>query len=142
MLLHRFKLSAILGVTSLSVTLWYLFSTSGNGMLKSSSWHDENYQKAAGNATLGFQRILVINLPSRFDRADAIVMQSVVSKIKVEFSPGVHEKELDENGLPPTSAPGALKTSEQACFRAHANVGETSLYRAAVSQIDSLSLNA
>jgi hypothetical protein len=78
---------------------------------------------SAGNATLGFQTIQVINLLRRHDRADALVLQSHISNISLHISPGVEISDISNNyGLPPSSNQGSLKESEKACFRAHANV--------------------
>lgn len=78
---------------------------------------------SAGNATLGFQTIQVINLPRRHDRADMLVLQSSISNLSLHITPGVDISDISDNqGMPPNSSPGSLKESEKACFRAHANV--------------------
>ncbi|ODQ64137.1 hypothetical protein NADFUDRAFT_47413 [Nadsonia fulvescens var. elongata DSM 6958] len=77
--------------------------------------------QSAGNSTLGFQRIEVINLPHRYDREDAILMQSVASDIEYEIFPGVYAKDLQESGLPPVSK-AMEDEGPKACLRAHANI--------------------
>ncbi|ODQ63777.1 hypothetical protein NADFUDRAFT_84365 [Nadsonia fulvescens var. elongata DSM 6958] len=81
---------------------------------------------SAGNSTLGFDKIKVINLPHRYDREDAISMQSMASDIDYEMVLGVYAKDLQDSGLPPASRPltgeGSNEKNAKACFRAHANI--------------------
>lgn len=80
---------------------------------------------AASNSTLGFSRIVLINLKNRWDRADAAAIQSYVSGLDVEVDPAVDAKADIENqghiGLPPTSGE-VLPTGQIACWRSHANI--------------------
>lgn len=79
--------------------------------------------RAAGNRTLGFHSIKFINIPSRFDRRDAAVLQAYLAGIDVEEHPAVKPSQIADVGMPPTSAPTFLKPGEKGCWRAHANVG-------------------
>lgn len=75
------------------------------------------------NATLGFTKIIYINLPTRYDRGDAIAMQSAMTGIKFEEIPAVTADDIRKNdiGLPPALGPYRMKAGEKACFRSHAN---------------------
>lgn len=82
---------------------------------------DEVAIDGVANSTLNFGKIYHINLPSRHDREDAIVLQSAVSGIRTELVPGVTD--LDPKGLPPDSRNGErLTPGAIGCFRSHANV--------------------
>lgn len=77
----------------------------------------------AGNSTLGFSSIYFIYLPSRYDRLDAMSLQSYLSGVDLTEYPAVGPQLIKDVGMPPTRKPGKLRTSEQGCWRAHANVG-------------------
>lgn len=77
---------------------------------------------AAGNRTLGFHSIKFINLPTRYDRLDAVTLQSYLSGIDIEEYPAVEAKMISDTGMPPTSNPQRLNRGEKGCWRAHANI--------------------
>ena len=84
---------------------------------------EQPFPTSAGNATLGFQKLVYINLDHRYDYDDAMALQSLVSNITVTRQSGVNAADLKDAGLPPTSnSYSGLKKSHQACFRAHANM--------------------
>ena len=72
------------------------------------------------NSTLNFQKIFAINLPSRLDRKDILILMAKESNITVTIVPGVHT--VAENALPPPRTPGSLRAEEYAVWRVHANV--------------------
>ncbi|VVT58202.1 uncharacterized protein SAPINGB_P006088 [Magnusiomyces paraingens] len=74
------------------------------------------------NSTLGFQKILYLNVPDRYNLDDTIAMQSVLSGIKPERFLGVNLKTLDQKGLPPSSRKVKMHPSAQSCYRSHANM--------------------
>lgn len=81
---------------------------------------------AAGNSTMGFGAAYYINLPDRFDRADAMVLQSYLTGVDVVEAPGVLVDRIKTRGMPPSHLVGSgLKPEEKACWRAHANVRVT-----------------
>jgi hypothetical protein len=82
--------------------------------------------EAAGNATLGFSSIRFINMKHRFDRLDAARLQAYVSGLIFEEYPAVEPDQILSTGMPPTSSPSRLQTSEKGCYRAHANVSHMS----------------
>lgn len=84
--------------------------------------------EAAGNRTLGFHSIKYINLEKRFDRRDAAILQAYLSGLDLEDYPGVEQSMISDQGMPPTSS-SSLKIGEKACFRAHANVRQSSADR-------------
>ena len=121
--LHRRLAGAALSLVTL---VFLLPSLSGTGLLPSlklSPSPSPIRPLSAGNATLGFQTIQVINLPRRHDRADMLVLQSSISNLSLHITPGVDISDISDNkGMPPNSSPGSLKEAEKASFRAHANV--------------------
>ncbi|KAH8891168.1 hypothetical protein GQ53DRAFT_649004 [Thozetella sp. PMI_491] len=76
----------------------------------------------AGNETLGFHKIWVINFKKRWDRADAIALQSYMSGIDIDDFPAVGPDMISDSGMPPTSLPAVLTVAELGCYRAHANI--------------------
>ena len=89
---------------------------------------DEPFPSSAGKATLGFQKVVYINLAHRHDYDDAMTLQSLVSNITVTRQPGVNAADLKDAGLPPSSegelsrVQATSKKNKQACYRAHANL--------------------
>jgi hypothetical protein len=100
---------------SIHDTSRYLYlRTSGNS----------RFPTSAGNATLGFEKILYINLDHRYDLEDAMELQAWVSNITLARFPGVLDSTLQDKGLPPSSSlakGGTRYKPGEACFRAHAN---------------------
>ncbi|KAK3382390.1 hypothetical protein B0T24DRAFT_686377 [Lasiosphaeria ovina] len=78
--------------------------------------------RAAGNSTLGFSSIKCINLPHRYDRADAATLQAYLAGIDLEAYPAVRPDQIVDVRMPPSSNPRALKRGEKGCWRAHANI--------------------
>jgi hypothetical protein len=67
-----------------------------------------------------FQKILVVNLPSRTDRRDAMAVQAACTNLTLEFVPAVTD--ADEGHLPPGgSGLGADKPSGLGAWRSHLN---------------------
>jgi len=97
---------------------------SGNGSHPVSASLDlkEEAISRAGNSTLGFHAIYFINMKNRYDRADAMALQSYIAGIDVIDYPAVEASQIDPAGFPPTQRPGVLKLGEKGCWRAHANV--------------------
>ncbi|KAL8703110.1 MAG: hypothetical protein Q9201_003701 [Fulgogasparrea decipioides] len=52
------------------------------------------------NATLGFEKILVINLPERTDRRDSITLTAAVSNIHLDFIQAVHGESIAPKARP------------------------------------------
>lgn len=76
----------------------------------------------AWNSTLGFSSIYFVYLPSRYDRMDAMSLQSYLSGVDLTDYPAVGPQMIKDVGMPPTRKSGKLRTSEKGCWRAHANV--------------------
>ena len=72
------------------------------------------------NETLNFQKIFAINLPSRLDRKDHLVLMSSYANLSITIVPGV--KSVADNALPAPRTPGTLRPEEYAVWRAHANI--------------------
>ena len=121
--LNRRLAGAALSLVTLGFLLPFFSGTRLLTSLKLSPSPSPTRPLSAGNATLGFQTIQVINLPRRHDRADTLVLQSSISNLSLHITAGVEIFDISNNqGMPPNSSPGSLKESEKACFRAHANV--------------------
>ncbi|TWU78630.1 hypothetical protein ED733_005256 [Metarhizium rileyi] len=82
---------------------------------------------SAGNSTLGFSSIYFVYLPSRYDRLDAMSLQSYLSGVDFTEYPAVGPQMIKDVGMPPTRKSGKLRTSEKGCWRAHANIWSTML---------------
>ncbi|KAK2019102.1 family 25 glycosyltransferase [Colletotrichum eremochloae] len=85
---------------------------------------------AAGNRTLGFGSIEMINLPIRQDKADAATVQAFLSGIDINIVEGVNGSRLGEVGMPPSSIPDTepgLSAGEKGCWRSHANAWRSML---------------
>lgn len=91
---------------------------------KQGSLYSSSPFKSAGNATLGFHKIVYINLDHRHDLDDVMTLQSTISNITLERFSAIDSTTLRDVGLPPTSLkPGEeLKKTQQACFRSHATL--------------------
>lgn len=76
------------------------------------------------NETLGFQRILCINLPSRTDKRDAIMLASSLTQFRVDWVDGISGDAMDPKAYPsrlddsgrPSMLPGEIGS-----WRAHTN---------------------
>jgi hypothetical protein len=82
----------------------------------------EESMAQAGNSTLGFHAIYYINMKARYDREDAMALQSYISGVDLTDYPAVEADMIDPVGMPPTHRPMMLKVGEKGCWRAHANV--------------------
>ena len=52
------------------------------------------------NATLGFQKIYAISMPSRTDKRDYLALMGLVSGLEIEFSDGVNGSEMHPRSFP------------------------------------------
>ncbi|TLD20685.1 hypothetical protein PspLS_08631 [Pyricularia sp. CBS 133598] len=82
----------------------------------------EHLEQSISNSTLGFQKILVINLPSRTDRRDAISLAAALTNFTVEYIPGIDGSEVQERVLPADSRDKHIKKGNVGSWRAHINV--------------------
>lgn len=83
----------------------------------------ENLLENIQNATLGFEKIFVINLASRTDHRDAIALAASLTGLEVDFINGVTK--VDRKTLPPGAEESAYKDAELGNWRAHLNVART-----------------
>lgn len=75
------------------------------------------------NATLGFQKIFAINLPSRTDKRDGMLLASRLTGFHIEFIDGVDPAEIPRKALPHKyPAQHVLPPGGIGCWRAHMNV--------------------
>ncbi|GAI79064.1 unnamed protein product [marine sediment metagenome] len=70
-----------------------------------------------------FQRIFVINLPSRTDHRDAMTLAAALTSISLDFVDGVTE--VSRRALPPDGEKSGLSDGALGSWRAHMNVIQT-----------------
>ncbi|PWY90622.1 hypothetical protein BO94DRAFT_565182 [Aspergillus sclerotioniger CBS 115572] len=79
---------------------------------------------AIQNQTLGFEKIFCINLPSRTDKRDAIVLASSITQFRVDWIDGVSSEDMSPKAYPPRfdepDRPRMLP-GEIGSWRAHVN---------------------
>lgn len=68
-----------------------------------------------------FQKILVLNLPFRTDRRDAISLSAAVSNIKLEFVEGVTGESIKQSAYPPPEENIKLSSGFRGSWRTHMN---------------------
>ncbi|KAF2088231.1 glycosyltransferase family 25 protein [Saccharata proteae CBS 121410] len=71
------------------------------------------------NETLGFQKIFVINLPSRTDHRDAMSLAAHLTGLHIEYVDGVTD--VEERALPPNGKETNLNEGGLGNWRAHLN---------------------
>ncbi|RAK95643.1 uncharacterized protein BO80DRAFT_506031 [Aspergillus ibericus CBS 121593] len=80
--------------------------------------------EAVRNQTLGFEKIFCINLPSRTDKRDAIVLGSSITQFHVDWIDGVSSEDMSPKAYPPhlddADRPRMLP-GEIGSWRAHVN---------------------
>ena len=82
----------------------------------------QHQQDTVTNSTLGFQKIFAINLPSRTDKRDGLLLASKLTGFNIELVDGVDPTIVSEKALPqriPSTKP--LKAGVVGCWRAHMN---------------------
>ncbi|KAK5936647.1 hypothetical protein PMZ80_011112 [Knufia obscura] len=72
------------------------------------------------NTTLGFERILVINLPERTDHHDGMVLAGDVTGLHIEFVPGIRGEAVADKVLP-AHFDTNLGAAQRGSWRAHIN---------------------
>ncbi|KAF2463331.1 uncharacterized protein BDR25DRAFT_337880 [Lindgomyces ingoldianus] len=73
------------------------------------------------NSTLGFQKILVLNLPFRTDRRDAITLAAATSNIQLDFVDGVTGDSIRQSAYPPPEENIKLPVGIRGSWRTHMN---------------------
>ncbi|KAL0933556.1 glycosyltransferase family 25 protein [Colletotrichum truncatum] len=74
-----------------------------------------------GHSTLGFEKILVVSLPSRTDRRDSMVLQSSLNNLDIEFIDSVAGDTVVEKAIPKTTEHDRLSNGAIGCWRGHMN---------------------
>jgi hypothetical protein len=73
------------------------------------------------NCYYQFQKIHVINLPSRTDHKDAFILSSALTGIKGTFVDGVDGRDVSDKALPPNHGEYVLSGGNKGSWRAHLN---------------------
>ncbi|KAK0644380.1 hypothetical protein B0T16DRAFT_378419 [Cercophora newfieldiana] len=73
------------------------------------------------NGTLGFQEVLVLNLPERTDRRDAMTLAAALSEIDVTWVDGVAGKDVADKVMPDDSFDKGIARGNKGSWRAHMN---------------------
>ncbi|KAG6003756.1 hypothetical protein E4U21_001759 [Claviceps maximensis] len=71
------------------------------------------------NATLGFEDILVVGLPSRSDRRDGMTLAAALSEISIKFVNGVRGEEVNEKAVPVPENGQHLQGASLGSWRGH-----------------------
>jgi hypothetical protein len=79
--------------------------------------------RGMGAKYLQFQKLLVINMPERTDRRDAVSLAAAVSHMNVEFVMGVRGESIPVDALPPGGQTESLKLGKgiKGSWRSHMN---------------------
>ncbi|EFR03130.1 hypothetical protein MGYG_06124 [Nannizzia gypsea CBS 118893] len=83
--------------------------------------HNDDILNNVSNSTLGFERIYVVNLPSRTDRRDALVLMAALSGIKLHWIDGIMGETVLDRALPPPASHKTMKNANIGSWRAHIN---------------------
>ncbi|KAF2747335.1 glycosyltransferase family 25 protein [Sporormia fimetaria CBS 119925] len=73
------------------------------------------------NTTLGFQKILVLNLPYRTDRRDSMALAAATSNIKLDYVDGVTGESINQKAYPPPDENIKLREGIKGSWRTHMN---------------------
>ncbi|KAM3414606.1 hypothetical protein BST61_g9765 [Cercospora zeina] len=73
------------------------------------------------NTTLGFEKILVVNMPERHDKRDAMAMSMSFSGIDFEWHDGINGSTIIEKAKPPKLDAKLTRTGPLGSWRAHMN---------------------
>ncbi|KAI1077546.1 glycosyltransferase family 25 protein [Whalleya microplaca] len=87
-------------------------------------------KKDVFNNTLGFSQIVVINLPSRTDRRDAMALAGAVSNLTFGWIDGVSGDEVPEHIMPLSDGQnGPLSPGARGSWRSHMNALQTIVHQ-------------
>ncbi|KAI9776990.1 MAG: hypothetical protein M1839_009134 [Geoglossum umbratile] len=73
------------------------------------------------NATLGFEKIFVINLPARTDHRDAMLLTALSGGIELDWIDGIRGEDVHEKAIPPPPERPDMLVGGIGCWRAHMN---------------------
>ncbi|KAF2104799.1 hypothetical protein NA57DRAFT_71005 [Rhizodiscina lignyota] len=79
----------------------------------------ERWEKEIRNETLGFQKILCINLPERTDRFDAMRLAATASDMDLYFVDGIRGEMVSDRVLPLGAEKVLLSLGQRGKWRAH-----------------------
>ncbi|KAF2804636.1 uncharacterized protein BDZ99DRAFT_511561 [Mytilinidion resinicola] len=115
---------AIAGLVAFSLFLLYFrheISSASNELPHVSGTFAQNgLLENVQNQTLGFQKLFVLNLPSRTDHKDAVSLAAALSNLQLHWIDGVKGADVLHKALPPGDyqiPPDGVK----GCWRAHMN---------------------
>ena len=89
-------------------------------MMRSSDPHFNPAIRDAANSTMGFEKIVVINLPSRADRRDRMSVIAAHTGMEVEYSDGMKGDQVDDKALPPHWK-SSMSSGNKGSYRSHVN---------------------
>lgn len=96
--------------------------------LSSKDCYSTNYltdsPKPRANSTLGFEKILYMNVATRYDLDDAMTLQSAISGIDITKVDAIPLADLGKQGMPPTSSNDNVfaNLGVVSCFATHAKL--------------------
>ncbi|KAI9828325.1 MAG: hypothetical protein M1832_002753 [Thelocarpon impressellum] len=80
-----------------------------------------SHERSIANLTLGFEKIMVVNLPERTDRRDGAVLAASLSGLHLDFVPGVRTEDMSEKAFPHRAKSAGLPPKGLGAWRAHMN---------------------
>ena len=111
--------TAIFVAASTFLLLLLVFWTNQQGV----SIHDEPgfayHRSKIENATLGFGKIFVVNMPERTDHRDAMVVSGSLSGLQFTFEDGIDGSTIEEKVLPPEYQ--KINDAQKGSWRGHLN---------------------
>ncbi|KAI9830031.1 MAG: hypothetical protein M1819_005861 [Sarea resinae] len=79
------------------------------------------FEETINNATLGFGKILVVNLPERTDHRDALTLISGLTNIHLDWIDGIWGKDIPDKALPLGANRELMGNGNLGSWRAHMN---------------------
>ncbi|TAQ89500.1 hypothetical protein B7494_g2160 [Chlorociboria aeruginascens] len=73
------------------------------------------------NATLGFEKVLVVGLPSRTDRRDSMILSAALSNIEVDFIDGILGATVEDKVIPLPPGVERMQDPSVGSWRGHLN---------------------
>ncbi|KAI1472464.1 glycosyltransferase family 25 protein [Daldinia caldariorum] len=115
--LHR-SIGSFCIFVPLLYTYWRTSLADGGTLKKLSSW-DVTGKEDVSNDTLGFSKIVVINLPSRKDRRDAMSLAGSVSNLTFTWIDGVAGDQVSNRDVPPIRRGEHAASGAKGSWRSH-----------------------
>ncbi|PVI02038.1 glycosyltransferase family 25 protein [Periconia macrospinosa] len=115
--------------TLLCFMVWYCWSQLGGNIIEipgdQFAFIEDPSLVDILNTTLGFEKILILNLPFRTDRRDAMTLSAATSNIHLEFLDGVTGESIKPSAYPPPLENQKLQAGIRGSWRTHMSALQT-----------------